>query len=504
MNSQRTWSPLQIPIFEEFKNGLRNFAVEARAGTGKTTVIQHGISLAPEQKKVYLAFNKKNVLEAKEKISDENCQIMSLNGLGYRFVRSNWKMAKPDDAVEGERIYASVAATKETQKFAKNDTPIACIKQIVSFAKNTKPFGKLEDIVDMATARNFRPEQRFEEKGWDVALCCQVAIKAMEAARNRDRLNRISFDDQIWLPLVMSWARPWFDLVVVDECQDMNYSQLLLAQRSCKPKGRIVVVGDIRQCIYSFRGADVGGMERLKRELNAATFPLTVTYRCPQTVVDLAKILVPDYVAHETAPAGSVREIAEERLAFDAIPGDAVLSRTNAPLMKGCLAMIRRNVPAYIEGRDVGATLLSIHDKMGGRDCQSYLEALDSWGAEKIGRLVGDPDSDQFKNSLQTVEDQVATLSALAEDAKQVSDIRNRLTTIFQDSDKAAYKAVVFSTVHKAKGLEWGRVFLLRDTFKSCSWDAKVTENNNIAYVAITRAKNSLVWVNSPIRKTAK
>jgi superfamily I DNA/RNA helicase len=46
-------------------------------------------------------------------------------------------------------------------------------------------------------------------------------------------------------------------------------------------------------------------------------------------------------------------------------------------------------------------------------------------------------------------------------------------------------------SVHKAKGLEWGKVVLIADTFKNRS---KSEEEANIYYVAVTRAKKTLVW----------
>jgi superfamily I DNA/RNA helicase len=50
---------------------------------------------------------------------------------------------------------------------------------------------------------------------------------------------------------------------------------------------------------------------------------------------------------------------------------------------------------------------------------------------------------------------------------------------------------VVLSTVHKAKGLEWERVFMLKHTFGR--WEGR--EEDNIMYVAITRSKSALMMV---------
>jgi superfamily I DNA/RNA helicase len=80
----------------------------------------------------------------------------------------------------------------------------------------------------------------------------------------------------------------------------------------------------------------------------------------------------------------------------------------------------------------------------------------------------------------------------VAEGVRSVSEIEARLSELFQDSDGFSKPAVVLSSVHKAKGLEWNRVHLLSKTFKHSDG---VGEEANIYYVAVTRAKNTLVFV---------
>jgi superfamily I DNA/RNA helicase len=485
------WSDEQNAIFEEFRTGTSHFMVEARAGTGKTTTVKEGMGLAPEEKKVYLAFNRKNVNEAKLKIKDPKTQVLSLNGLGYRFVLQNWKNAKPDDSIDFDRIEEALKSDG-FRRF--NTKPTVVIKDIVSFAKNTCAFASYQDLVNMANARGLEPEGNAEREGWTTEMCCVIAAKVLEASKKQDPRGRISFDDQLWLPVVMKWVRPWFDLVVVDEAQDMNSTQLLMAQRACKPRGRIVLIGDPRQAIYSFRGADVRGMERLKATLKAKVFPLTTTYRCPKAVVNLAKILVPDYRAADSAPDGTVDSLDISKVSITAKPGEAIVSRKNAPLMTLCLEFIRSGKRAYIEGRDIGKTLGAIHGKINAKEIESYILALDTWAANKISKTHGNPDSDQYRDKINLIEDQAQTLKALAEVSTSTSEIGTRLSSLFEDSDNNPRPAVVLSSVHKAKGLEWDRVYLIQHTFKH-SWGPDVNEEQNIAYVGITRAKSHLTWV---------
>jgi superfamily I DNA/RNA helicase len=81
------------------------------------------------------------------------------------------------------------------------------------------------------------------------------------------------------------------------------------------------------------------------------------------------------------------------------------------------------------------------------------------------------------------------TLAAVAEDCANVAAIEDKITSLFEDSDNARKPAVVCSSVHKAKGLEWNRVVIVENTFKS----GTEGEEGNIRYVAITRAKQTLI-----------
>jgi superfamily I DNA/RNA helicase len=88
------------------------------------------------------------------------------------------------------------------------------------------------------------------------------------------------------------------------------------------------------------------------------------------------------------------------------------------------------------------------------------------------------------------IDDQVEMLCAIAEGLNGVREIEDRINALFTDTDGREKPAVTLSTVHKAKGLEWNRVFVLNETFK---W--RGGQEDNVYYVAVTRAKKHLTFV---------
>lgn len=480
--ADRNWSDEQKAVFAFFRTGDGNLVIRARAGTGKTTTIVVALALAPERRKLYAVFNKKNQREAEGKISDPNVDVLTLHSLGFRFIRSVWSGVKPDDEVEKFRI----------SRAAGRNAPLEVITQVaklIGFAKNLFVNPSLADLSDLADRKNIEVSSELADSGWSVERLVQIAMDALELAKERDEQGRISFNDMVWLPVAMGWVRPCYDLVVVDEAQDMNLPQLLMASGSCVKSGRMVVVGDDRQAIYGFRGAAQDGIDMMKERLNASELGLTITYRCPKKVVALAQALVPDYQAADEAPDGEVSSIGDNLLVDAAQPGDTILSRANAPLMPVCLALLRKGVAAKVEGREIGKMLAGLARKMKAKSVPHFIERVTHWGAKEINRFAG---SKYAEEKAGVVQDQMGCLIAIAEGCASVDEIFVRMESLFQDSDGFQKPCVLLSSVHKAKGLEWNKVFLIAKTFKRAEQGG---EEANIYYVAITRAKKHLVHV---------
>lgn len=471
------WSAEQQAIFSSFRKGSGNLVVEALAGTGKTTTITEAFKHAPESRILYAVFNKKNQKEAAEKIADHRVDVLTLHSLGYRFIKRLWPKAQPDDDVELDRTAAALQFANLTDEEYK--MTFAMVLQLVGFAKNLHIDPSLEDLAAICQDRDID----FSMTSVDG---CQVALSVMQASKQKDPRSRISFNDMVWLPCAMNLVKPIYDLVVVDEAQDMNMPQLTMARKASK--GRVVVVGDSRQAIYGFRGAASNGMGMMKITLRAKTLTLSTTYRCPKSVVEMAREFVPLYTAAESNAQGTVSTCSQANVCKQAAVGDAILSRLNAPLMPMALQLLRANIPARVEGRDIAKQLMSMVRSFKAKSVPDYITKVEGWRLKSLVRIENQKNADR---KAEVVNDTADTLVAIAEGAKGVSEIQDRIDNLFQDTDGKSRPAVILSSVHKAKGLEWNRVFILVETFRK----GKGQEEDNIYYVAITRTKKELYLV---------
>jgi len=84
------------------------------------------------------------------------------------------------------------------------------------------------------------------------------------------------------------------------------------------------------------------------------------------------------------------------------------------------------------------------------------------------------------------------TLIFLGKLSKNIADLKNKISLIFTDE----LQGIVLSTIHKAKGLEANRVFIVRPDLlplpHAHGW--QLAQEKNLIYVAITRAKTELIY----------
>lgn len=481
----RVWSKQQLSIFEWFKSGKGNLVVNALAGTGKTTTILEAVKHAPETRILLCAFNKSIAEELNSRLVGTSATAKTLHALGFGLIRNNWGRVTVAKGKDRENYLTNTACPDNTPYEIKK-----LVTKLHNKVREIKPLADtVNEVLPLAYAFECVPEEFWEKEGYDVEW---VASAALEAVRVSDLDSKcpktgIDFADMICLPIRRDWAHPEYDLVVVDEAQDMNMAQLLLAQGVCR--GRKVIVGDKHQAIYGFRGANSHSLRRLTEELDASQLTLSTTYRCGHAIVAEAQQYAPNFEAGKNNHDGEVLHMGMDAFYEAVKPGDFVLSRLNAPLARIAMNLLRDGVRARVKGRDIGAGLTRLVDRCSKKSdsIESFLHALYGWEMKEVTRCQ----RLKLEAAEALVMDQAATVRELAAAAGDIDNLKARIDTLFTDDGLGDAGMVTCSSVHKAKGLEADNVFLLDDTFRR----GKSEEEDNIVYVGITRAKHTLTYV---------
>lgn len=514
MDKVTTWSHQQLAIYRWFAKdqayfdalGLEiaidvegNLVVVARAGCGKTTTILEAINYAPEQSIALCAFNNRIAKELSDRLNNPRAIAKTLHGIGYSFVYAYLGRTNVDARFRGDALTDQIVGMNAPIKVKRH------ITKLHTLAREVTPLATdIDTIVDLAGNHDLEAEDDWVNMGFDDTMIAGFVLDIMKHASTKEpERGLIDYADMIFLPVRNKWLRQKFDLVVVDETQDMNNAQLLIVKGICK--GRTVVVGDDRQAIYGFRGADSESMSRLKTELRAGELGLTTTYRCGKAIVRQAAQLVPDFMAGPNNPDGLVRQVVNDVAMLKEVAyGDFVLSRKNAPIASLAMALLREKRRVAVAGRDIGAGLIKLVDQLCvGKAVNSipeFLAKLQAWQEKEINRLT----RSRKEEKIDAVVDKAETLFVLTEGVVGVSELKARLEGLFTDIGDPATR-VTLSSVHKAKGLEANRVYVLMETLYprlpkgvNLSEKARIArqrEESNIEYVALTRAKNELVYV---------
>ena len=481
----------QQAVIDAFASGAGDLCVTARAGSGKTTTALKAVAARPSRKSATLcAFGRRNADELALRLQTAGCgdgvKAKTLHGIGYSAISR---------ALRGRRFTVNQHREFELalDRCEGDEDKARSVGRLAALAKETRPDDISWDVLrEIALDHGIADSDDDADDSWEIAG--QLATTALKVIEESLVIGSdISFSDMLWMPLVKRWAPYKTDFVVVDEAQDMNKAQLRLAVMARAAGGRVAVIGDDRQAIYSFRGAEPGALARVSAALKAALLSLTVSFRCGTAIIAEAQKIVPDIEAAPGAEEGVVGRAAEAVLMANAKPGDFVLSRTNAPLARICLGLIRAGIRAYIVGADIGAGLIALVRKLAPRSAADpltdMLVRLGRWREREIAKAK----VHKRDRRIEQVEDQAAMIAALAAD---VDDIAALITTIERIFDEHGGPRVACSTVHRAKGLEADRVWLLEETLDAVKGRTPLQEleESNIRYVAITRARSELIY----------
>jgi len=468
-----------------------NAKINAVAGSGKTTTIIEYAQAQPSNARIlYLAFNKSVKLEAAKRFEEKgltNVRVETAHSLAYKQIVYRYRyQIRP----QGYKIHElsqilklRVRGEKLTKYILANHISNFIAYFCNSSAQKVKDLNYL-DIVKDGKSRIFA--LNFYDKIEQQTRLFLAKMNNGETAITHDfYLKKFQLSQPI-LP---------FDYILFDEGQDASPAMLDVF---FKQKATKVIVGDTHQQIYGWRFA-INSLEKA----DFKNFTLSTSFRFRQDIANLAMGIL-KWKSHleEEVETNLIKGKGKTR----ARKTKAILARTNLGLLLKAITYITNNPKAkdiYFEGNinsytyaSEGASLYDVLNLFNGKnhlirdkmikemneieDLENYIEKTED---VQLGMMVGivKEYGNEIPQLLKTLKD------------KHLSN---------EDKHKAK---MVFSTVHRCKGMEYDEVELVNDfinekrieklvaDYKKEKLDlSKINEEINLLYVAVTRAKYKL------------
>jgi DNA helicase-2/ATP-dependent DNA helicase PcrA len=501
-----SYSQYQTDIFHEGQHGEGNVAISAAAGSGKTFTI---VELANMMKKgkdiIFLAFNShiKKELEAK---LPKYIQAKTFHALGYAaLAKALPRGAKVDCIKQGSKIrdkcFDVVKERNTDFKWEQTKEKASVLADICDLARNT-----LTDYKNVQSVTEMCAQYGIEWQKHDMNELCAWAAEIIEwGVDNFYKTGECDFVEMLYIPYKDHLDIPQFDMMLIDECQDMNPLQIGLIQMIAHNGTRVIMVGDPFQAIYGFTGALSDSFHRLRDAFNAKEMPLSICYRCPISHIKIARLY--DGGRTEWAPnaiEGEVHYITQDKIPDHVKSQDLIICRLTAPLLGIAVKLIARRIAAVVLGRNIGAQITKYVDEVmktssdqeeaDWGDFVERLEAYTNFNKEKIAKQRNPEFQLEMLND--KYECILTCYNSPGFNTTSVTEFKKSIESLF--SDKKSF--VTLATVHRVKGLEANRTFVIVDKAGAevmpLRWkgqlDWQFQQEMNIAYVAFTRAKQEM------------
>ena len=298
-------------LLEQLNEGQREAVVYcegpqlviAGAGSGKTRVLTYKIAYLLQQGMnpwniLALTFTNKAAREMKERIGrlvgEERARYLQMGTFHSVFAR----ILRAEAETLGFQSNFTIYDQADSRSLVKS-----IIKEMQLDDKTYKP-ASVADRISMAKNHLLLP-QAYAQSAWATddahgkrPLVKDIYIRYHERCR---QANAMDFDDLLVYTYVLLQNHEdirqkyieRFQYVLVDEYQDTNYAQQSIVVLLTKGNGRVCVVGDDAQSIYSFRGANIDNILDFQKEYGGAKLSkLEQNYRSTQLIVQAANSLI--------------------------------------------------------------------------------------------------------------------------------------------------------------------------------------------------------------------
>ena len=374
-------------------------------------------------------------------------------------------------------------------------------------------------------------QQRPMPGGLDVGAVVDIQTRYEQLKDDRRRLD---FEDVLLAtagmldsePRVLATVRAQYRFFTVDEYQDVSPLQHRLLTLWRGDRTDVCVVGDASQTIYSFTGATSSYLLGFEREFpQAHIVHLERNYRSTQPILTLGNRLMRDRPgALELRPTSTSPEpvsavavfdddVAEAQAVASAVAAElaagtrpeqiAVLFRVNEQAVTIEAALKRNGVAVRQLGSSSFFKLPAVRKLLLALRVQVHAEpdeparALVSNLARELGWSLLPEDSSLPRESWDAL-DAIVRFANEVPDSVSLKRFAAELADREETNNELTVAAVVLSTLHSAKGLEWQTVFLVGLSegllpINYAKTPAAVDEERRLFYVGITRARRRLL-----------
>lgn len=471
-------------------NSTGSIKINAVAGSGKTTtVIQYAKSRPAKSRILYLAFNKTVKLEAMRKFAAQglhNVRVETAHSLAFRYVvhKYNYKVRahgyKTNEIVDLLKLRGN--EEKHTEYVIANHIN----KFITYFCNSDKE--RVQDLNYLDTITDIQAKAFVSTFYNYIVAQSRILLSKMDK-------GEIEVTHDFYLKkFQLSRPRLNYDYILFDEAQDASPAMLDIFFNQDATK---VIVGDTHQQIYGWRFA-VNSLEKADFQ----TFHLTTSFRFGQDIANLAMEVLKYKNVIEEQPKVEITGKGDGA----AIGTRAVIARTN-------LALLLKAIEYVTEKKDIKQIYFegNINSYTYADDGTSLYDVLNLYN--KRHHLIRDrlikvmKDLRELEEYIEKTED--VQLGMMVEIVKEYgNEIPGIIKTIKEkhvENEKRNQAGIIFSTVHRCKGMEYDTIELaddfinrekisrIKEGWKGTEVNpAKINEEINLLYVAVTRAKNSI------------
>lgn len=513
------WNHYQLQVFDTAKdNRDRNILVKARAGSGKTTCIL-GLTACLKGKIQIVAFNKHiaDKLKNESRIPHSRVKVSTTHSLGLKLIgqelgdirlkvnndkyknllKSYLKKHNIDLLNIVKSLYPEILdLDPEKQKQALTDRKKELRKGLIDLIDKLRI-----NLLDCNLANIVWCIDRYKIFFPLVNLLINIVSKVLSYGDKLARLKgEIDYADMIWLPNKWQISIQYCpDTLIADECQDANPAVLGIYEAYFRAGAQIILIGDREQSIFGFAGSDYSVWDRYLKTFNPIILSLPICYRCPTSHINLTNKLIPDIKPFKGASLGNLSNCNLDTLIKTVKPKDLVICRFSLPLFEVCLACLAKGKKAYIRGRDIKSSIISLIKTVSEpweNINSEFKRKLDNYYFQRYSELK---ESDQEKSAFILKDKYTIIVHFLKEvplKGNTVQDLINRISDLFEGNPE---ESIIFSTIHRAKGDEADTVWLLNSHelpfLKKCNFKSEIQQELNLVYVALTRAKENLFFV---------